>query len=168
MIAAAADGRDEMKQIVIDTTSRRTFLPAAGHDFFLPFYDTMTKLMGADRVRAALVDQAELRAGQRVLDVGCRTGTLAIQLKRLHPGVEIIGLDPDPNALSRARQKAERSAVQLRFEEGFSDSLPYSDRSFDHVFSSFMFHHLDHEGIWFEYHIESLRRAKEQAEKPHP
>ena len=52
----------------------------------------------------------------------------------------MLGLDPDPKALARARRKAERAAVQ--FDHGFGDELPYPEASFDRVFSSFMFHHL--------------------------
>jgi ubiquinone/menaquinone biosynthesis C-methylase UbiE len=121
---------------------RRTFLPAAGHDVFLPFYDPLVKLLGGDRVRRTLLDQAALRPHQRVLDVGCGTGTLAVLIKRLHPEVEVVGLDPDPKVLQRARRKAERAGVSIQLDAGFSDELPYADASFDRVFSSFMLHHL--------------------------
>jgi ubiquinone/menaquinone biosynthesis C-methylase UbiE len=125
--------------------SERDYLPAAGIDGFLPVYDLTTKLMGADRARRALLDQAALKSGQHVLDIGCGTGTLAILLKRRFPRIEIIGLDPDPKALARAKRKARRAGVFPQFEQGFSDSLAYPAASFDHVFSSFMFHHLDRE-----------------------
>src|SRR5260370_29827819 len=59
--------------------ARRTYLPAAGRDWLLPFYDVMTKLMGADQARRALLDQAEVRPGHRALDLGCGTGSLAIE-----------------------------------------------------------------------------------------
>jgi len=121
---------------------RRSFLPAAGHDWLLPFYDPFVKLFGGDKARRTLLDQATIRAGQRVLDVGCGTGTFAISIERLHPNVEVVGLDPDPRALDRAERKARREAVSVRFDRGFSDRLPYPDASFDRVFSSFMFHHL--------------------------
>jgi ubiquinone/menaquinone biosynthesis C-methylase UbiE len=121
---------------------RRTYLPAAGHDWFLPLYDPFVKLFGGDRARRALLDQSSLRPGQRVLDIGCGTGTLALLMKRLHPDVDVTGLDPDPKALTRARRKAERDAVSIRLDRGFSNELPYPDASFDLVFSTFMFHHL--------------------------
>jgi ubiquinone/menaquinone biosynthesis C-methylase UbiE len=122
--------------------SSRTYLPAAGRDWRLPLYDPFVKLLGGDAARRALLDQAVLRPGQRVLDVGCCTGTLATLIKQLHPEVDVVGLDPDPKALARARRKAERAAVSVQFDHGFGDELPYPEASFDRVFSSFMFHHL--------------------------
>jgi ubiquinone/menaquinone biosynthesis C-methylase UbiE len=120
----------------------RTYLPAAGHDWALPLYDPLVQLLGAERAKRALVDQAAVQPSHRVLDIGCGTGTLAMLIKRLYPEVEVVGLDPDAKALDRARRKARRAALSVRFKQGFSDALPYPDTSFDRVFSSFMFHHL--------------------------
>jgi ubiquinone/menaquinone biosynthesis C-methylase UbiE len=100
------------------------------------------KLLGGDKARMALVDQAALRPGYRVLDIGCGTGTLATLIKRSHPDVEVVGIDPDPKALARAKRKAANAAVPIQFDLGFGDDLPYAETSFDRVFSSFMFHHL--------------------------
>ena len=122
--------------------SRRAYLPAAGYDWTLPFYDPIVKLLGGEKARRVLIDQAALQAGHRVLDVGCGTGTMAVLIKRLHPDVEMIGIDPDPKALARARRKAARAGVSIQFDQGFGDELPYPDASFDRVISSFMFHHL--------------------------
>lgn len=121
---------------------QRTYLPAAGHDWFLPLYDPIVSLLGADAFRKALLDQATVRATHRVLDIGCGTGTFVVHIKRLHPDVEVVGLDPDPKALARGRRKAERAAVSIQFDQGFSDELPYAAASFDRVFSCLMFHHL--------------------------
>jgi len=120
----------------------RNYLPAAGHDWSLPFYDPMVKLMGGESAQKSLVEQAALLPGQRVLDVGCGTGTMDVMIKRLHPDVEVIGLDPDPKALARATRKAVRSGLSIRFDRGFVDQLPYAEGSFDRVLSSFMFHHV--------------------------
>src|SRR5258708_31730869 len=126
--------------------SSRTYLPATGHDWSLPFYDPMVKLLGGDVVRKALLDQAALHPGHRVLDIGCGTGSLVTLIKRLYPEVDVVGLDPDPKALARARRKAKRAAgsiqLEIQFDRGFADELPYAKASFDRVFSSFMFHHL--------------------------
>lgn len=122
--------------------SGRGYLPAAGHDWFLPLYDPFVKLLGGDRARRALLDQSAIRPGHHVLDIGCGTGTFVVLIKRLHPNVEVVGLDPDSKALARATRKAERDGVSIRFDQGFAGRLPYPDASFDRVFSSFMFHHL--------------------------
>ena len=122
--------------------SSRTYLPAAGRDWLLPFYDPIVKLLGGETARKALLDQAALRPGHHALEVGCGTGTLAMMAKRLHPAVEMVGLDPDPRALTRAQRKAVRAGVSIQFDQGFAGELPYPEASFDRVFSSFMFHHL--------------------------
>ena len=121
---------------------QRTYLPAAGHDWALPFYDPLVKLLGADGIRRTLLKQADLRPGHKVLDIGCGTGTLVTLIKSIHPDVLAVGLDPDPKALARGKRKAERARVSVQFDRGFSDELRYPDAFFDRVFSSFMFHHI--------------------------
>jgi cyclopropane fatty-acyl-phospholipid synthase-like methyltransferase len=120
----------------------RTFMPAAGRDLFLGLYDPLTKLFGISSLHAVLVEQAGLQPGFKVLDIGCGTGTLDVSIKRQHPAVDVIALDPDPKALARAARKAARAGVTVQFDRGFADALPYEPRIFDRVFSSMMFHHL--------------------------
>ena len=120
----------------------RHYLPAAGHDWFLPFYDPIVRVFGFRSALLPLVAQAELRPSHVVLDVGCGTGNLAIEIARRFPGIHVTGLDPDSNALAIARRKAESAGIAIRFDEGFGDALPYPGASFDRVFSSMMFHHI--------------------------
>ena len=120
----------------------KMYIPAAGHHALLPFYDTITRLIGVDRARARLLEQAEIQPSHRVLDVGCGTGTLAVSVKGRAASAQVFGLDPDPEALARARDKAARANIAVRFDRGFADALPYADASFDRVLSSMMFHHL--------------------------
>ena len=125
--------------------SERSFVPAAGHDWLLPLYDPLWKLIGGDSFRRTMLERVDLQKGQRVLDIGCGTGSLAVAAQTLHPEAVINGLDPDPKALARARRKAQNAGTVVRFEQGFSDQIPCSDGSFDVVLSSFMFHHLQPE-----------------------
>ncbi len=119
-----------------------SYVPAAGRHWALPFYDLLAKALGADAVRALLVERASPGPGQRVLEIGCGTGSLLLMVKRAQPGAEVVGLDPDPGALEIARRKAARAGLAIRLDPGFSERLPYADGSFDHVLSSLMFHHL--------------------------
>jgi ubiquinone/menaquinone biosynthesis C-methylase UbiE len=121
----------------------RTYIPAAGYDWLLPLYDPLQKLLGSESDHRDLLNQAGLEPGHRVLEIGCGTGNLAILTKLLYPGAKVVGLDPDPKALTRAKLKAQREAVSVHFDCGFSHELPYPNESFDRVFSSFMFHHLN-------------------------
>jgi SAM-dependent methyltransferase len=109
-------------------------------------YDPVIRVTTREgRFKTKLVEQAELAPGQRVLDLGCGTGTLAIQAKQHEPAAELVGLDADPDMLSQARTKAERTGVELELTKGLSTELPYDDSSFDRVLSTLFFHHLDPE-----------------------
>lgn len=123
-------------------TGRRRYLPAAGADWLLPFYDPISKLLGMERVHGRVLETAALRSGQWVLDVGCGTGSLIVAAGRRYPEVHWVGLDPDPKALGRARRKALRAGIRATFVRGLADDLPYFQGCFDRVVSSFMFHHL--------------------------
>jgi SAM-dependent methyltransferase len=143
LIVQLKEKRTTMSGAVMATRSERPYLPAAGRDFLLPFYDLVTKLIGGDKARRELLHQAQLRPNDRVLEIGCGTGTLAIALRQAYPTVQMVGLDPDPKALNHARRKASRAGVDVQFDQGFADTLAYQSDSFDAVFSSFMFHHLE-------------------------
>lgn len=122
--------------------SRRTFVPAMGHDRLLPLYDMIQRLAGIPGMHSALVDAADLRAGLRVLDIGCGTGNLVVAVRRRYPDVEVVGLDPDVRALDRAHRKAARAGLAVRLDQGYAQEMPYADGAFDRVLSSLMFHHL--------------------------
>jgi ubiquinone/menaquinone biosynthesis C-methylase UbiE len=121
----------------------RRFVPAAGHDLFLPLYDPLWRLMGGHGIREAFIRDAGLAPGQDILDIGCGTGSLAVQIAESVPGTRVIALDPDPKALARGAAKAGGAGVDVQWNEGFADALPYPELAFDRVLSSFMFHHLD-------------------------
>ena len=122
--------------------AERSYIPALGKRWLLPLYDPFLWLLGADKAKRPLIEQAAIKSGFRVLDIGCGTGSMAVAIKRMHPDAEIVGIDPDPSALSVSRRKARRAGLSIEFDRGFADHMPYADASFDRVFSSFMFHHL--------------------------
>ena len=123
-------------------TGGRRYLPGMGRDWLLPLYDPFTRLIGIESAHRKLADEAALESADRVLEIGCGTGNLALLVKRMRPQVEVVGLDPDPKALARAARKARRAGLPLELDRGFADELPYPAGSFDRVLSSLMFHHL--------------------------
>lgn len=122
---------------------QRVYIPALGYEPLTALYDPVLRLtMREAYLKRRLVQQADLRPGMRVLDVGCGTGTLTLLARQTQPESDITGLDGDAAMLGRAQRKAERSGVAVTFAQGFSYALPYPDHSFDRVVSSLLFHHL--------------------------
>jgi SAM-dependent methyltransferase len=76
-----------------------------------------------------------LAPGARVLDVACGTGNVTIPLARR--GAKVTGLDLMPHLLEEARARAAREGLRIRFDEGFAETLPYPDGSFDVLVSMF-------------------------------
>ena len=127
------------------STAQRSddYLPALTYDRLTAIYDPVIRLSTRERLfKGRLLDQAAVRPGMRVLDLGCGTGTLAVWLKQRCPEAEIVGLDGDPEVLERGRRKAAEAGVDVRLDEGLSFDLPYESGSFDRVVSSLFFHHL--------------------------
>ncbi|MFI6867812.1 class I SAM-dependent methyltransferase [Nocardia sp. NPDC050406] len=123
------------------TGDRQDYLPAAGRNGLLPFYDAFTRLFGVPAIHRTLLRHAGLAPGDTVLEIGCGTGNLTILAKDTQPAAEILGTDPDPLALARAQRKA-KDRTGIRFERGYAQNLPVPDASIDRMLSAFMLHHL--------------------------
>lgn len=119
------------------------YIPALRFRALTGLYDPLVRWTTREaKFKSRLVDQADLRPGQRVLDLGCGTGTLALLAKRREPRAELSGLDADPEILERARAKAEAAGAEIGFDAGLSTELPYADGAFDRVLATLFFHHL--------------------------
>lgn len=94
------------------------------------------------RYREKIINYAELQSGERVLEVGCGTGTLSLMAKRRVDDGEVIGLDLSPKMVKQAEKKSEKYKLDVKFIEGSIDNIPFPDNYFDVVLSSWMFHHL--------------------------
>ena len=119
------------------------YIPALSYRWLTPLYDPVVAWATRERTfKSALLQQANLQPGGRVLDLACGTGTLTIAAQQAQPGAEIRGLDGDAAILARARAKARSAGAGLHFDEAMSDRMPYADASFDVMLSSLFFHHL--------------------------
>lgn len=110
------------------------------------FYDAIVwfALRGRERqLRQRLLELSGLRAGESVLDVACGTGTLAIRAKEIAGSSgTVCGVDASAEMLARARSKAARARVDVRFENAPAQALPFPDSSFDLALGTMMLHHL--------------------------
>jgi ubiquinone/menaquinone biosynthesis C-methylase UbiE len=122
---------------------KEKYIPALNQSWLTPLYDPLLKWgMREENFKQYLIEQSHLRAGQKVLDLGCGTGTLTIQIKQLIPQIELVGLDGDPSVLKIARDKAKIAGVDIQWQEGLAYDLPYPSALFDRVLSCLMIHHL--------------------------
>lgn len=116
------------------------FTPALGHSALTPLYDAAIRLLTRERLwREALVDQINPKDGDTILDVGCGTGSLAILLKRRAPQARVVGLDPDPEVLATAANKAKWAKVDIEWRRGFAHDAD-SFGEFDQIVSTLVFH----------------------------
>jgi ubiquinone/menaquinone biosynthesis C-methylase UbiE len=111
--------------------------PALLLDSLTPMYDLFARLFIPEkRLKRDLISLACIAPGQRVLDLGAGSGTLAIMVKQFQPEAKVIGLDSDPAILSIARGKASQSGMDIVFEIGNAASLPFPNQSLDRVLST--------------------------------
>jgi len=121
-------------------------IPALRYDWLTVVYDPILRLTLREfEFKNTLVKAAQVQPHQRVLDLGCGTATLALLIKQAQPNAEVVSIDGDEKVLTLARQKVSQSGMVVALDQGMVYNLPYSDNSFDHVFSSLLFHHLSRE-----------------------
>jgi ubiquinone/menaquinone biosynthesis C-methylase UbiE len=81
------------------------------------------------------VARIAIPSGARVLDVACGTGNTAIPAARA--GAVVTGIDIAPNLLEQARKRASAGHLEIQFQEGDAEQLPFPDGSFDVVLTMF-------------------------------
>ncbi len=113
------------------------------YDLMEWFHDTFSFRGKFRELRQRTANLARIQPGDAVLDVGCGTGTLALEVARRvgHTG-RVAGVDPGAEQIARARRSAARRHVPIEFQIGVIEQLPFPDQTFDVVLSTLMMHHL--------------------------
>lgn len=88
-------------------------------------------------VADAMAKHYGLKAGDKILDVGCGKGFLLYDFTQVVPGIEVRGLDISSYAIEHAKEE-----VRPFLQVGHAKQLPFADRSFDLVISITTLHNL--------------------------
>ncbi len=108
-------------------------------------YDTYMRRITFGRenvLREATVNAAEIKPGDSVLEVGCGTGTLTLAAKRkAGPSGKVCGIDIIPGMIEHSKQKAAKAGLDVDFQLGSIEDIPFTDQ-FDVVMCSFMIFHM--------------------------
>ncbi len=116
-----------------------------------PFYDLGVRLCGLmlggeRRVREKVLDLLPLHKSDRVLEMGCGTGTVTLMVaQRTERDCETVGIDPSPEMLARARAKLAAAPIpRVTFLEAGGDRLPFPAGHFDAVIFFLALHEMVH------------------------
>ena len=89
-------------------------------------------------VAQALIDTYGLKAGSRVLDVGCGKAFLLHEMQLIEPGLELVGFDVSKHGLASALPEFKGNLFRYRAQ----DAYPFGDKNFDLVISLGCLHNL--------------------------
>jgi ubiquinone/menaquinone biosynthesis C-methylase UbiE len=110
------------------------------------FYDVVMVRLTRRLYQHVIADIARVLSEGKVLDAGTGPGTLAREIARRQPRLQVYGIDlsEDMIRLARAHAKREQLEERVHFAIGNVAHLPYPDHSFDLVVSTISMHH------WYE------------------
>ncbi|TAL57430.1 MAG: class I SAM-dependent methyltransferase [Nanoarchaeota archaeon] len=118
------------------------FRKAAWFDFMAPLYDFICNIFGMNEsYRKEIISKLQIKGNMRILDAGCGTGSLAIDMAK-SGSKKVFAIDPDPKILEIAKRKAIKNNVKVDFRNSYMQKLPFPDGYFDVVISSLVFHHI--------------------------
>lgn len=127
-------------------TNKKDFIPALGYNWLTGLYDLTIKLTMPERkFRAKLIDILNPKDNESILEFGFGTGQNIILAYQRNTKTKFTGVDIDPKVKQIADNKKDKLGITMNLDLYDGKTFPYADNSFDKVFSSLVFHHLDKE-----------------------
>lgn len=102
-------------------------------DIYAFSYDITSLLIPYQKMIIQAVDAANLQPEMEILDAGCGTGNLLLEILNRNIPIRVIGVDNSPVMLRRAKQKINTPAIEFQ-KVDLSQTLLYQDASFDVIF----------------------------------
>lgn len=119
-------------------------------------YNSQNFLNGAFLVYSRIIRLMMLNPGDKVLDVGCGTGTVLFRLYRKYGDrVSLYGIDPSGDMIQIAISRNKKLNAKVNFQKAIGESIPFKSGLFDWVMISLVMHHLP-----FEAKVVVIREAR--------
>jgi ubiquinone/menaquinone biosynthesis C-methylase UbiE len=95
-----------------------------------------------EKVAKLMADHYDLKAGDKILDIGCGKGFLLFDFTKVVPGIEVYGVDISEYAIENSKGE-----VRPHLQVSNCTKLPFEDKTFDFVYSINTFHNLHNEDL---------------------
>jgi ubiquinone/menaquinone biosynthesis C-methylase UbiE len=109
-------------------------------------YDTYMRritLGREDKLRNMTVELAQIKEGESILEIGCATGSLSLAAKRkTGESGKVAAIDLIEGMIEVSRDKTAKAGLDIDFQQGSIDKIPFIDQQFDAVLCSFMIFHM--------------------------
>ena len=138
------------KQIIgnIESSVHRVNSSSRVIDSWANIYDIVNYFVfmifgGGNNLRNEIAGMAKLREAKSVLDIGCGTGNLSLEIvKRLPSGGHVIGIDAGEKMVTLAKNKLHNAQSPIQFLRVSAENISFKDEVFNCVFNVFLLHHL--------------------------
>jgi len=119
--------------------------------FLIEFWQERFKVQAkwTKQTREFIFNKINLDDSKRILDVGCGTGEISLEIARQYDA-EIYGIDIDPKMITNCRKRFHKNKLKGHFEVARAEELPFDEEFFDVTFCSFLL-------LWIKSPIDVVR-----------
>lgn len=139
---------EQNQKLTIKPTGEQLKTAGRTLNYAASIYDPVMNIMTLGRVksaRAEAIDIMDFKEADNILDVGCGTGAMTIQIaEQLGQAGHITGIDAAVNMIKVANKSVNKNNLgnKCTFVAALAEELPFENESFDFCFSSMLYHHL--------------------------